>query len=162
MSFIIEYWQAIVGLALMLLGYIVLILLPELRKNDIKNVYQHAGEPRLLIQASELEKDFWARYERERMRYIDSKNRWATVQTPVIPFPINTAWEFQWFGKTYHESTVGLSYSEYLLAGVRFYHQMRAIWDKEVYSSFGTKEMMEAIKNQKPVDVDKLWQNTQN
>lgn len=162
MDFIIEYWILILGVAALIFGYVFLILIPQLRENDLKNVYQHAGEPRMIWQTSELEKDFWTRYERERMRYMDSKNRWATVQTPVIPFPMNTAWEFRWFGKVYHVSTVGLSYSDYLLAGVRFYHQMRATWDKEVYNEFGTKEMMETIKNQKPVDTDKLWQNTLN
>ena len=159
MSFIIEYWLLILGVAAMLFGYVLLILLPQLRENDVKNKYQHAGEPRLLLQSSELEKDYWTRFEREKMRYIDSRNRWATVQTPVIPFPMNTAFEFEWFGKTYHTSTVGLSYAEYLLASIRFYNQMRAIWDKETYSQFGMKTMMETTKQQKTVDADKLWQN---
>lgn len=159
MSFIIEYWLLILGVAAMLFGYVLLILLPQLRENDVKNKYQHAGEPRLLLQSSELEKDYWTRFEREKMRYIDSKNRWATVQTPVIPFPMNCAFEVEWFGKKYHRSTVGLSYTEYLAAGVRFYAEMRAIWDKETYSQFGMKTMMETTKQQKPVDADKLWQN---
>lgn len=158
MSFIIEYWQAIVGVALLLLGYVVLILLPELRKNDVKNVYQHAGEPRLLIQASELEKDFWARFEREKLRYLDSKNRWATVQTPVIPFPMNTAFEHVWFGKKYHVSTIGLSYADYLAAGVRFYGQMRAIWEKEIVTQFGNDTLMQNVKNQTPVQPENIWQ----
>lgn len=162
MKFVLEYWQLILGCALLIFAYVFLVLIPQLRENDVKNVYQHSGEPRLLLQTSELEKTFWTKYERERMRYMDAKNRWATVQTPVIPFPMNTAWEFQWFGKNYHISTVGLSYSEYLLAGVRFYHQMRTIWDRETCNAFGTKAMMEEVKGQKPVDVDKLWQNTQN
>ena len=162
MPFLVEFWPIIVGAAVLIAVYIVLILIPQLRENDLKNVYQHAGEPRMIWQASELEKDFWTRYERERLRYIDSRNRWATVQTPVIPFPMNTAWEFQWFGQKYHTSTVGLSYTDYLLAGVRYYAQMRTIWDKEVYASFGTKEMMEQIKHQQPVNVDHLWQRTQN
>jgi len=150
MAFLLQYWEIVVAAAAFIFGYVFLFLIPQLRESDLKNIYQHAGEPRLLLQASELEKDFWTRYERERLRYMDSKNRWATVQTPVIPFPLNTAWEFQWFGKTYHTSTVGLSYSEYLLAGIRHYHQMRTIWDKEVCAAFGTKEMMETIKSQKP------------
>lgn len=159
MSFIIEYWQLIVGVALLLLGYVVLILLPELRKNDIKNVYQHAGEPRLLLQASELDKNFWATVEREKLRYLDSKNRWAVVQTPVIPFAINTSWEFQWFGKKYHITTIGLSYAEYLAAGVRFYNEMRIIWEKEIYSQFGTDKLMETAKQQKPVQPENIWQS---
>lgn len=162
MAFIVEFWPIILGAAVLIAVYVVLILIPQLRENDLKNVYQHAGEPRLIMQTSEQEKNFWARYERERMRYLDSKNRWATVQTPVIPFPLNTAWEFQWFGQKYHVSTVGLSYSEYLLAGVRFYHQMLAIWDKEVCSEFGINNLMQNVKNQTPVDVDRLWQRTNN
>lgn len=160
MNFILEYWQLIVGLALLLFGYVALILIPELRKNDVKNVYQHLAEPRLLLQVSELEKDFWSRFEKEKLRYLDSKNRWATVQTPVIPFPMNTAFEHVWFGKKYHVSTIGLSYADYLVAGVRFYHQMRTIWEREVCSTFGTEKLMEAVKKQTPVDPDKLWQNT--
>lgn len=162
MEFIREYWILILGLAVLLLAYVFLILVPQLRENDLKNVYQHAGEPRIILQSSELETDYWARYERERMRYLDSKNRWATVQTPVIPFPMNCAFEFQWFGQKHPISTVGLSYMDYLLASVRFYAKMRAIWDQQVYASFGMKEMMEKTKQQQPVDPDKLWQNTLN
>lgn len=160
MDHIIDFWPLYLGIAVVLFGYVFLVLLPQLRENDVKNKYQHAGEPRLLLQASELEKDYWTRFEREKMRYLDSRNRWAVVQTPVIPFPMNTAFEFEWFGKKYHTSTIGLSYAEYLQAGLRFYAQMRAIWDKEVYGQFGMKEMMETTRNQIPVDPDKLWSNT--
>jgi len=159
MSFIIQYWQLIVGVAILLFGYVVLILLPELRKNDLKNKYQHAGEPRMIWQTSELEKDFWVRVQREQLRYMDSKNRWATVQTPVIPFPINTAFSHTWFGKEYHVSTIGLSYADYMLAGVRFYNQMRAIWEKEVVTQFGNDTLMKEVKQQTPVNPDNIWQN---
>jgi len=162
LAFLAEYWIAIAGIAALIFGYVLLILIPQLRENDTRNIYQNLGEPRMIWQVSELEKDFWTRYERERMRYIDSRNRFAIVQAPIIPFPYNTAWEFRWFDKTYHLSTVGLSYGDYLMAGVRFYHQMRKVWDEQVYTSFGTKEMMEKIKDQKPVDPDRLWQNTLN
>jgi len=159
MKFLIEYWPLILGVAVMIFGYVLLILLPQLRENDVKNVYQHAGEPRIIWQNSELEKDYWTRFEREKMRYIDSRNRWATVQTPVIPFPMNCAFEHEWFGKKYHVSTVGLSYAEYMRAGQIFYQKMQAIWDKEVYGEHGMKTMMETTKKQIPVDPDKIWQN---
>jgi len=162
MEFLIAYCQLIVGAALILFGYVALILLPELRKNDVRNIYQHAGEPRLLIQSSELERDFWAKFEREKKRYLDAGNRWAVRQTPVIPFPMNTAWEFEWFGHKYHKTTIGLSYSEYLIAAVRHYHEMKGIWEKEVYTTFGTKDLMEKVKNQQPANPENLWQNANN
>lgn len=161
MEFILEYWIAILGVAVLILGYIFIVLIPELRRNDTKNIYQNLGEPRMIWQTSELDTGFWARYEKERMRYIDSGNKWAVVQTPVIPFPYNTAWEFKWFGKVYHVTTVGLSYGDYLLAGVRFYHKMRKVWDQEVYSQLGVQQLMES-KKQTPVNPDTLWQNTLN
>lgn len=159
MDFILEYWILILGVAAMLFGYVALILLPQLRENDVKNKYQHAAEPRILWQTSELEKDYWARFEREKLRYMDARNRWATVQTPVIPWPMNTAFEFEWFGKTYHISTIGLSYAEYMRAGLAFYQKMHAIWDKEVYGEFGMDQLMEKTKNQKTVNTDKIWNN---
>lgn len=159
MDFIRDYWILILGVALMLFGYVWLILYPQLRENDVKNKYQSAAEPRILFQDSELEKGYSARFERERMRYMDAKNRWAMVQTPVIFFPMNTAFKIDWFGQTHHISTIGLSYTEYLFAGVRLYAKLRAIWDKEVYGQFGVKELMET-KKQTPVDPDRLWQNS--
>lgn len=157
-----EFWPLYLGIAVALFGYVLLVLLPQLRENDTKNRYQHAGEPRMLLQTSELEKDFWTRFEKEKMRYLDSKNRWATVQTPVIPWPINTAFEFEWFGQKYHRSTIGMSYGEYLIAAVRFYNEMKAIWDKETYTQFGMKEMMEKTRQQIPINPDNLWSNSNN
>ena len=159
MEFIREYWPLILGAAVICFGYVWLVLLPQLRENDVKNVYQHVAEPKIVMQVSEMETDFWARCEREKMRYLDSKNRWAIVQTPVIPFPINTAFEFEWFGEKHYRSTVGLSYAEYLVAGIQFYSEMRAIWDKKTTEHVGMQKMMELTRNQQPLTEDRLWQN---
>lgn len=162
MNFILEYWQLILGIAAMLFGYVVLILRPQLRENDTKNIYQSLAEPRVLIQYSELEKDYQARYERERMRYLDARNRWAIIQTPVIYFPMNACFEVEWFGEKHYPSTIGLSYDEYQMAAITFQRKLKAIWDKKTGAAFGTKEMMEMTRQQKPFNPEKLWQNTLN
>lgn len=157
MDYLLANWQLILGIAVVMAAYITFVLLPQLRENDVKNVYQHAGTPRLILQVSELEKDYWMRVEREKRRYIDSKNRWAVIQTPLIYFPLNTAFEFEWFGEKHHRSTIGLSYDEYLTAGLAFYLEMKSIWDKKVYGQFGMNTLMET-KNQQPLNPEKIWQ----
>ena len=162
MDYFIKYWPFILGAAVVMAGYITFIFLPQLRKNDTKNVYQSLAEPKVLIQHNELETDYVARYERERMRYIDSKNRWAIVQPPVIFFPLNAAFEVTWFGEKHHISTIGLTYEEYLIAGVQFQRKLKEIRDKHVYGQFGTEKLIETTRHQKPVNPDRLWQNTVN
>ena len=159
MHFILEHWQLILGIAAIMGLYIRFWLLPIMRKNDVKNVYQHAARPCLILQINGEDKEFWARVEREQLRYLDSKNRWALVQPPVIYFPYHCAFEFEWFGQKYHRSTTNMSYDEYLFAGIAFYHEMVEIWDKQVYGKHGMQNMMQMTRNQKPVDGDRLWQS---
>jgi len=162
MDYLTQYWQLILGVALIMAGYITFVLLPQLRKNDVKNVYQSLAEPKVLIQHSELERDYVQRYERERARYLDSKNRWAIIQPPVIFFPINSAFEVSWFGEKHHVSTIGLTYEEYLTAAILFQRKLKEIRDKHVYGKLGSKKMIEITRHQKPADTDKFWQNTFN
>ncbi len=158
MDYLINNYQWILGIAAVISVYITFVLLPQLKENDVKNVYQSLGEPYLLWQQNDRETDYWGRYEREKMRFIDSKNRWAVIQTPVIPFPMNFAWEFEWFGEKHYASTIGLSNAEYQRAGIRFLNQMEAIWYQKTAAQFGTKEIMEIAKNQKPINPEKIWQ----
>lgn len=162
MDYLIQHWILILGIAIVMAAYITFILLPQIRKNDVKNVYQSLAEPKVLIQHNELETDYIARYERERMRYLDSKNRWAIVQPPVIFFPLNAAFEVTWFGEKHHVSTIGLTYEEYLTAAILFQRKLKEIRDKHVYGQFGSKELIEITRQQKTIDPNKLWQNTLN
>lgn len=138
-------------------AYITFVLLPRLRKNDMKNVYQSLAEPRVLVQHSEFESDYLARYEREKKRYIDSGNRWAIIQVPVIFFPMNAAFEVEWFGQKYYQSTIGLTYEEYLAAALDFQRKMKSIRDQHVYGEFGTAKMMEITRNQQTLNPNKIW-----
>lgn len=162
MDYLIQnvYW--ILGVATVMAGYITFILLPQLRKNDTKNVYQSLAEPKVLIQHSELETDYMARYERERMRYLDAKNRWAIVQPPVIYFPINMAFRVTWFGADHYVSTIGMTYEEYVIEALRFQRKLKEIRDKHVYGQFGTEKLIETTRKQQPANPDRLWQNTHN
>ncbi len=157
MDYLISNYQWILGIAAVMAAYITFVLLPQLKENDVKNVYQHAGKPILMLQVSELEKDYWARVTREQRRYIDSGNRWAVIQTPVVYFPYNSAFEFEWFSVKYHRSTIGLSYDEYLVAGLAFYREMKAIWEQKAYGQFGMDTLMQA-KNQQAINPEKIWQ----
>lgn len=157
MDYFIKYWPYLLGVSVIISGYIVLFILPQLRKNDMKNVYQSLAEPRVLVQHSEWESDYMARYERERRRYLDSGNRWAVVQPPVIFFPLNAAFEVEWFGEKHHISTIGLTYDEYLTAALAFQRKLKSIRDKHVYGEFGNEKMMQTTRNQKQLDPNKIW-----
>lgn len=162
MDYFVKYWPLILGAAIVMAGYITFILLPQLRKNDVKNVYQSLSEPKVLIQHNEMETDYIARYERERMRYLDAKNRWAIVQPPVIYFPINMAFKVTWFGAEHYVSTIGMTYEEYVIEALQFQRKLKEIRDKHVYGQFGTEKLIETTRKQQPANPDRLWQNTHN
>jgi len=157
MDYFLKVWPFILGGALLIAAYITLVVLPKMYKNDLKNVYQSLAEPKVLIQHSEFETDYNVRYERECMRYRDSKNRWAIVQVPVIYFPLNAAFEVEWFGEKHHPSTIGLTYEEYLVEAVNFQRKLKAIRDRHVYGQFGTKKMMQTTRNQQELNPNKIW-----
>lgn len=159
-SFFITFWPFIVGAAIVIFGYVFLVVIPTARENRRKVEYQHAGEPVLFWQNHENETDYWLRFRKEQARYIDANNRWAKVQTPVLPFPKNCEFEFEWFGEIHRPSTVGLTELQYIQAGERHYVKFKKIWDLKAYGAHGMDKMMEATRKQQVLadDAD-IWED---
>ena len=128
---------------------------PLFAENALKRGYQSAANPQLVLQSCEMDTDFWAKVQRERARYVDAKNRWALEQNPVIPFPFNQEFSFQWFDKTMNVSTVGLGQREYLSAAVRQYDECLKIWQQKTGKEFGYNATFQAA-GQRPAQSD-IW-----
>lgn len=130
-------------------------ILPLLAKNELMNKYQSAHEPQLILQSCEMDTDFWGKVQREQARYVDAKNRWALEQNPVIPFPFNQEFSFQWFDETKKVSTVGLGQREYLAAAIRQYDECLKIWQQKTGKEFGYNATFQAA-GQRPAQSD-IW-----
>ncbi len=151
-----EYGIALTGIVLIsMLFFYRAYIMPLLAQNQLKQKYQSAHEPQLILQSCEMDTDFWAKVQRERARYVDAKNAWALEQNPVIPFPFNQEFSFQWFDKTMNVSTVGLGQMEYLDAAKRQYVECVKIWQQKTGKEFGYDATFQAA-GQKPVHSD-IW-----
>jgi len=161
-----DYWTKFLIIAGIILLIIVWNWVVKLRKqmalNDLKNSYQHAGEPILLLQGGESDDEYWMRYKRERARYVEAGNPWALRQNPVVPFPFNSKFRVEWFDKVYYPSTVGLKFGTYLQSAESFYFELKRQWDKEIYGSFGDDVLMQKSKGQKEFDPETVWNTNQN
>ena len=133
---------------------------PLFAENEMKRGYQSAANPQLVLQSCEMDTDFWAKVQRERARYEQSGNKWALEQNPVIPFPFNREFSFQWFEKRFDVSTVGLGQREYLAAAMRQYDECLKIWQQKTGKEFGFDATFQA-NGQKAFDGD-LWANKSN
>lgn len=130
-------------------------VLPLIRLNQLKNDYQSAAQPRLMEQVGENDDEFYQRVERERARFLDSGNKWAVKQIPVIAIPQNQAFTIDWFGTDYKYSTVGLGQMEYHRMAFEIYVQLYEVWSRET-SVFGSEKV--ALANgQKPFDIKQTW-----
>jgi len=130
-------------------------LLPIFAQNALKRSYQSAANPQLVLQSCEMDTDFWAKVQRERARYEQAGNKWALEQNPVIPFPFNSEFSFQWFEKRFDVSTVGLGQREYLAAAMRQYDECLKIWQQKTGKEFGFDATFQA-NGQKAFEGD-LW-----
>lgn len=118
--------------------------LPLVAKNELKQKYQSAHEPYLVLQSCELDKDFWGKYQKEVARFTDVGNTWAMEQIPAIPFPFNSNFSFQWFDKTMNVSTIGLGQMEYLEAAKRQYIECLTMWQQKTFKEFGHNATFQA------------------
>jgi len=125
-------------------------ILPLIAQNEMKQKYQSAHEPYLVLQSCELDKDFWGKYEREVARFTDVGNKWALEQIPAIPFPFNSNFSFQWFEKTMNVSTIGLGQMEYLDAAKRQYVECLTMWQQKTFKEFGHSATFKANGQNQP------------
>ena len=130
-------------------------ILPLIAQNEFKQSYQSAAVPQLVFQSCEMDTDFWAKVQREQARYEQAGNKWALEQNPVIPFPFNATFEFQWYDKKMIVSTVGLGQREYLAAAIRQYDECLKMWQAKTGKEFGYDVTFQAT-GQKPVQGD-IW-----
>ena len=152
-----EYKLAFLGIAICAaVFYYRAWIAPLVAQNKLKQKYQSAHEPQLVLQSCEMDTDFWAKVKKERARYIDAKNAWALEQNPVIPFPFNQEFSFQWFDKTMNVSTVGLGQMEYLDAAKRQYVECVKMWQQKTGKEFGYDATMRA-SGQAQFDENKIW-----
>ena len=159
-KFISDFWPILLLVAVIVLGYVFIILIPKIRENKVKVKYQSLAEPKIFWQNSIVGGDYLAEYEKEKMRYVSAGNLLAAVQTPVIFFPRNAEFEFEWFGEIHRPSTVNLSEEQYMMAGVAFYKKMKIIWDTNLGIAYGTREMIRITQGQKKEvlsDDSDLW-----
>lgn len=133
-----------------------LYIAPLMAENELKRKYQSAATPQLVLQSCEMDTDFWAKVKREKARYEQSGNRWSVEQNPVIPFPFNAEFSFQWFDKRHDISTVGLGQREYLAAAIRQYDECLKVWQTRTGKEFGYDATM-AATGQKPFEETKIW-----
>ena len=131
-------------------------ILPAILKAQMMNEYQNLSEPRLICQVGESDVEFWARVQRERMRFEVVGNVWADKQSPVIAIPFNAHFRIEWFGKNYDYSTVGMDHMEYHRVSMEVYKHLCGIWSKETNVSFGTGAV-QAAKGAIEFDETKLW-----
>ena len=151
-----EYKFAFLGIAICAaVFYYRAWIAPLIEQNKLKQKYQSAAEPYLVIQSCEMDKGFWARYQTEVSRFVDSGNKWALEQVPVIPFPFNSNFEFQWFDKTLEVSTVGLGQREFLAASIRQLDECTKIWQQKTGKEFGYNATFQAT-GQKAAQGD-IW-----
>lgn len=129
---------------------------PLWRENDLKRQYQSAAEPRLMCQVGEEDDEFYARVERERLRFRESGNNWALKQTPVIAMWRNRAFTITWYGKEYDYSTVGLSQMDYHRFCLEAYIQLYEVHSRET-GRFTEPEFAQAF-GQKPFTQQNVWQ----
>ncbi len=161
-NFLSDYWFIVVAALLYFAWYVLDVVIPAVKENDLKNSYQNVGEPKLIFQHSETAAEFWAIVERERARYVESGNKWAQKQSPVIPFPCQASFSVEWFGREYNLNTIGLGQREYYRAGIAFYDVLLAEWQRQVFGKFGEETLMKEVKGQDPFDPVKVWQTSQN
>jgi len=129
---------------------------PLLAVNQLKRQYQSAAEPQLVLQSCEMDTDFWAKVKRERERYNQAGNTWSLEQSPVIPFPFNSEFSFQWFEKRFDVSTVGLGQREYLAAAIRQYDECLKMWQQKTGKEFGYDKVFTA-NGQKEFNAEETW-----
>lgn len=130
-------------------------ILPLIAQNELKQSYQSAAVPQLVLQSCEMDTDFWAKVQREQARYEQAGNKWALEQNPVIPFPFNATFEFQWYDKKMIVSTVGLGQREYLAAAIRQYDECLKMWQTKTGKEFGYDATFQAT-GQKQAHGD-IW-----
>lgn len=129
---------------------------PLVRANNLKRKYQSAAEPVIILQTCESDNEFWAKVRREQARYTDVGNAWALQQSPVIPFPFNATFSFQWFEKRMDVATVGLGQGEYLSAAKRQYDECLKEWQKQTGKEFGYDKAFTA-NGQKEFNKEEIW-----
>lgn len=152
----IEILGTLLLIGIVLFVFYRLVILPMAKENDLKNQYQSAAEPRLILQVGETDNEFWAHVTRERQRFIQSGNNWALKQVPVIAIPYDSVVTIKWFDKEYNYSTVGMGYREYTRQSMIIYDQLYTIWQSKVFGKFGEKVVYEA-RGQDPFDPNNLW-----
>lgn len=145
---------AIIGLGLSI-WFVRAYILPMIQLNDQKRQYQSIAEPQLLCQVNETNDEFYALIEREKARFIDTKNRWAQKQTPVIAMWRNRAFSITWFGKNYDVNTVGMSQMDYHRNCFETYKMLYADWSRET-GRFGDQAVAHA-NGQKPFNHTEIW-----
>lgn len=161
-KFFLDFWPYLAVIAALLaVLFVVIVVVPMMRENRLKGWYASEAEFRIEVQSSEKDTDFWMRYEKARLRYIGSGNNAAKMQPPVLPYPFNTPFEFEFFGKTYQRSTVGNTFEEHLRASVRFHAEFKKIWEQNVYGDFDMKTLMHEFKKNVPLDEADIWSEYQ-
>lgn len=131
-------------------------ILPIWNQNIKMRSYQSAAEPRLMEQVGEEDDEFYQRVEREKKRFMESGNKWALKQIPVIAMWRNRAFTITWYGKTYDYSTVGLSQMDYHRFCVKTYIELCEVHSRE--TSIFTDESFAQAVGQKAFDAQKsVW-----
>ena len=147
-------------LAVLFIGGLVFVyrayILPAIQKAQLMNEYQNIAEPRLICQVGENDDEFWARVQRERLRFESVGNQWANKQSPVIAIPFNAAFRIVWFGKNYDYSSVGLGQMEYHRMAMEIYKLLCTAWSRETNINFGDAAV-QAAKGATEFDEAKLW-----
>lgn len=132
-------------------------ILPLWKQNGKMRQYQCAAEPRLMEQVGEEDDEFYSRVQRERQRFVESGNRWALKQNPIIAMWRNRSFTITWYGKEYDYSTVGLSQMDYHRFCLKEYIKLCEIHSRET-SAFPEEDFARAT-GQKPFDQRNVWQS---
>lgn len=157
-KFFLDFWPYLAVIAAVLaVGFVVIVVIPMARENRLKGWYASEAEFRIMMQHSEMDRGFWARYERECERFRGSGNKAALIQVPLLPYPFNTHFEFEFFGVTYRRSTVGESFEEYMRSAVRFHAEFKSKWEQKVFEDFDMATFMHGFKKQEPLDKADIW-----
>lgn len=161
LEFLKWFWPVLAAIAFVVTVYYFVLVRPLMRENKAKKWYASEAEFRIMTQESEMDFEFWTRYERTCARFRGSGNKAALVQVPVLPYPFNTHFEFEFFGETYRRSTVGESFEEYMRSAVRFHAEFKAKWEAKVFENFDMKTFMQDFKKQRPLDEADIWSEYQ-
>lgn len=161
LEFLKWFWPVFAAVAFIVTVYYFVLVRPLMRENKAKKWYASEAALRVITQDSPMDLDFWARYERECARFRDSGNKASLIQVPVLPYPFDTAFEFEFFGERYRRSTIGMDYNEYRLKSYLFLCEFKAKWEQKVYEDFDMKTLMQDFKKQRPLDEKDIWSEYQ-